>query len=318
MSCSCAQDCTDHTGGSTGDQPPPVPTPAPPQHVVESDGVSCALTRIDACDPAQGNHTQAGLKAWTTMYYYDADNNLEEFNIAAMNGMSGERGPSVLPACVAEQLNVIVLMDRCRPGTRGCEANDNYDREVTGIIDADGNPVNPRFTGAKWLQLLPDTAAGKWLELDANMQPMRAPVSVNANANTSWAGAAWTVDGPCVVSGNCVSSPNFPSQYDNNGNCVMTLHVEGSLEILAFEIEHGYDYVQIGGQPFSGQLLGDGQMLGEYDSPEGARVHAGDSVTFHSGVCTVVCGLIVDADTYFCSCRWFGAIRWLQHVFGVA
>lgn len=96
-------------------------------------------------------------------------------------GWTAESGqgapPTVLSAaasgpvsCVGEYINLVVLIDRCRSRTAGCDSSDRH--EVIGVIDADGNSVSGIFTGAKRLQLLPPGSAGRWLVLDDSMQPL--------------------------------------------------------------------------------------------------------------------------------------------------
>jgi hypothetical protein len=71
------------------------------------------------------------------MLYYDADNNLEQFDVGTLNGMmDNASGPA---SCVAAHLmNVIVLVDRCRSSTHDCLTADPF--ELMGIVDADGLP----------------------------------------------------------------------------------------------------------------------------------------------------------------------------------
>ena len=171
-------------------------TDCPYQHPVGTDGTpisappllgpaeACQLSRNKTCPQAAA--ATGEVKAWTMIHYFDADNNLEPYKVAAMNRMADIR-TSALPSCVMSSgINVVFLMDRCRPGTEGCSDGRACDRfsddrfcELDGIVDADGNPVNPRFTGAKWLQLLPAGSDGKWLELDADLRPMQAILSAS-------------------------------------------------------------------------------------------------------------------------------------------
>ena len=255
--------------GTDVDCAPADPSASRPSNVCPAD---------DAC-PLAGSSERVRA-TWTEMLYYDADNNLEQFNVGTLNGLSsealggnvvvtsaGERtvegeyvpllaahkavagsevfaqekstggytglaifvshtsessrvwvladlGPSLSnitaswlysvesdarrppvsgwisehgdgpaptlattattgPAsCVGNHLNMVVLVDRCREDTEGCDRHDHH--EIIGIVDADGNSVNGIFTGAKRLQLLPPDSAGRWLDLDESMQPLHA------------------------------------------------------------------------------------------------------------------------------------------------
>ena len=55
----------------------------------------------------------------------------------------------------------------------------------------------------------------------------------------------------CNVSGNCVTSPNFPSSYEDNERCAF-LVPEGFIYASAFETEEHFDYLYIGGDKYDG------------------------------------------------------------------
>lgn len=137
------------------------------------------------------SHTADGIRAWvladlgpllndiTASVLYSVESNAARPPTSGWSSVTGD-GPAptltttaIGPAsCVGDYLNLVVLVDRCREDTSGCDSDDHH--EIIGIVDADGNSVRGIFTGAKRLQLLPPDAAGRWLDLDANMQPLHS------------------------------------------------------------------------------------------------------------------------------------------------
>ena len=58
--------------------------------------------------------------------------------------------------------------------------------------------------------------------------------------------------GPCTVSGECVSSPNYPSNYGNYESCTIAPRTDGFLSVVAFDTEYGYDTLTVDGTAYSG------------------------------------------------------------------
>ena len=52
---------------------------------------------------------------------------------------------------------------------------------------------------------------------------------------------AFTATGGCSVSGQCVTSPNYPSYYSNNQACTITPQVSGVLSVVSFYTENYFD-----------------------------------------------------------------------------
>jgi len=62
-------------------------------------------------------------------------------------------------------------------------------------------------------------------------------------------------DGPCNVNGDCLTSPNFPDNYDNDQYCLA--HVEGGSSnafTTTFSTEKKFDILMINGEEYSGDL----------------------------------------------------------------
>ena len=81
--------------------------------------------------------------------------------------------------------------------------------------------------------------------------------------------------GACTVASDatCFHSPNYPSNYDNNQQCTITVaaHEEVTLSVTAFTTELGYDYLTVNGFRYS-----------DTSGPEGVHVAAGSTIDFSS------------------------------------
>jgi hypothetical protein len=108
--------------------------------------------------------------------------------------------------------------------------------------------------------------------------------------------------GLCTVASDatCFRSPNYPSRYNHNDNCAITVtaHEAVTLSVTAFETDWG-DYLTVAGVPYQGT-----RYLGT-SGPDGVEVAAGASITFTSdsyGTRTgfEVCGACLRAPTH----RW--------------
>ena len=60
------------------------------------------------------------------------------------------------------------------------------------------------------------------------------------------------VSGPCVVSGQCVHSAHYPSDYGDYERCTLQPARGQPLQVEAFNTEQGYDYLTINGVEYSG------------------------------------------------------------------
>ena len=60
------------------------------------------------------------------------------------------------------------------------------------------------------------------------------------------------VSGPCVVSGQCVHSAHYPSDYGDRERCTLQPARNQSLRVEAFNTETGFDYLTINGVGYSG------------------------------------------------------------------
>ena len=68
---------------------------------------------------------------------------------------------------------------------------------------------------------------------------------------------AFAVDGPCQLQGGCVTSPNYPKNYDDAKTCTITVATTGAVRTTAFNTEVDYDVlITPNGDIFSGDLSG--------------------------------------------------------------
>jgi hypothetical protein len=79
--------------------------------------------------------------------------------------------------------------------------------------------------------------------------------------------------GLCTFSGNCIRSPNYPSNYNADDYCAFTVGDHYSLTATSFELETCCDSLTIGGLPFTGT-----------EFPSGLTVKPNDSIVFDSDV----------------------------------
>ena len=81
--------------------------------------------------------------------------------------------------------------------------------------------------------------------------------------------------GLCTVASDatCFRSPNYPSSYDDNQQCTITVaaHEEVTLSVTAFDTEVGWDKLTVNGVQYSGST-----------GPEGVQVAAGSTITWTS------------------------------------
>ena len=82
--------------------------------------------------------------------------------------------------------------------------------------------------------------------------------------------ASFTSDGSCTVSGDCISSPNFPQPYSNSQQRTITANMPGKLSVTDFQTERNFDYLSINDVGYSGSGI-------EY-SPDGVRVETSTSI----------------------------------------
>merc|ERR1719245_3009531 len=62
----------------------------------------------------------------------------------------------------------------------------------------------------------------------------------------------WTVSGSgCTVVGNCIQSKNHPGNYGNNEACTIKAN-NVAFTVEAFDTESRYDFLTVGGVPYSG------------------------------------------------------------------
>merc|ERR1740130_845238 len=75
--------------------------------------------------------------------------------------------------------------------------------------------------------------------------------------------------GSCTLSGDCIRTPNYPSDYPANGNCDFTTLAAGTVSTTAFNTESNYDKLIIGQTYYSGTT-----------GPSGVSVTSGEQMTW--------------------------------------
>ena len=87
-------------------------------------------------------------------------------------------------------------------------------------------------------------------------------------------------EGDCVVAGDCVSSPNWPEDYDAYTECTIVPESDGWLDVAGFDL-HGswysdycYDHLTVNGVQYCGE--------GVHAGPQGVAVTDSTSITFIS------------------------------------
>jgi hypothetical protein len=62
------------------------------------------------------------------------------------------------------------------------------------------------------------------------------------------------LDGTCEIEAECVVSPNFPGAYRNSDSCTIEITAEQGmkLSVMQFSTEHGFDYLYVNGNGYSG------------------------------------------------------------------
>jgi hypothetical protein len=73
----------------------------------------------------------------------------------------------------------------------------------------------------------------------------------------------------CTVVDNCMYSPNYPSNYNDNDSCEFSVITGTRLNVVAFQLESCCDYVYVGGVGYNGAT-----------GPSNVYVSSGDSITF--------------------------------------
>ena len=76
-----------------------------------------------------------------------------------------------------------------------------------------------------------------------------------------------------VSDATCFRSPNYPSYYDVNQQCNITVaaHEQVTLSVAAFDTESGYDFLTVNDVQYD-----------HLSGPDGVQVAAGASITFIS------------------------------------
>ena len=75
----------------------------------------------------------------------------------------------------------------------------------------------------------------------------------------------------CTAEGACVKSPHYPDDYDRFDDCVIDVEKDGVLDVEAFDLEDGYDFLTVNGANYTGT-----------NGPDGVAVKAGDEMEFKS------------------------------------
>merc|ERR1712086_934643 len=80
--------------------------------------------------------------------------------------------------------------------------------------------------------------------------------------------------GSCTLSGDCIRTPNYPSNYPANGNCGFTTLAAGTVSTTAFNTESYYDKLWIG------PTYSSGTYYSGTTGPSGVSVTSGQQMTW--------------------------------------
>ena len=93
-----------------------------------------------------------------------------------------------------------------------------------------------------------------------------------------------------IVTSTCISSPNYPSDYDHSSDCQFTVNYAVALDVIAFDVEAPagsscYDYVQLRvvGETSDTQYCGDTGPVGVQVDPSQPIQWIADSSIRRSG-----------------------------------
>jgi len=114
-----------------------------------------------------------------------------------------------------------------------------------GKIPTTGVPIT-------WTSDYSVTSAGWKICLPATQT--EAPTTTTTTTAAPTMPPAWNVTkGACAVDGNCVTSPNFPSNYSVNQGCSISVQENGkAISVGSFQTERNYDKLFVNGEAFSG------------------------------------------------------------------
>ena len=101
---------------------------------------------------------------------------------------------------------------------------------------------------------------------------LRAGLVLCALVRFARSDTAFLTTGDCSASESCVSSPNYPLDYDDYGTCTITPQVSGVLSVTNFSTEAGYDQLMIDGVVYDGTA-----------GPEDVSVSPNTNMSWHAG-----------------------------------
>ena len=85
-----------------------------------------------------------------------------------------------------------------------------------------------------------------------------APTPAPTVAPTPSPTSAISVVGPCDVFGDCVQSPNYPSNYGSSQSCTIGFRSDGTIYVDEFVTEYHFDKLILDGTTYSGATSPDG------------------------------------------------------------
>ena len=117
-----------------------------------------------------------------------------------------------------------------------------------------------------------NTAAGDGGAISATSTSTVLITSATSATSNASSAPAFATTGDCVVTDECISSPNYPNDYGNSEACTITpQRSKIVLSVTSFETESCCDYMTIDGVQYQGT-----------SGPDGVVVTPGTSMTWYS------------------------------------
>jgi len=112
--------------------------------------------------------------------------------------------------------------------------------------------ANPAYPGV-WSRVAYNS---DWITQNSGVQPVvpnPTPAPPPTPEPPTPAPGTWELTGSgCQMTGQCISSLNYPANYGNNEECSVQLYGDIPFTVEAFNTESRYDFLRIGGTSYSG------------------------------------------------------------------
>jgi len=215
-------------------------------------GTVCLPTASDVV----GAHRNCHVTGWGTLYSGGPlPSLLQEAPVETLNNencSASYDGSITSDMLCAQGTTVHGVTDACQGDSGGplvCDAGDGH-YVLQGVTSWGQGCAEKEFPGV-YSRV---TSALDWIHASMAPSPPPPPVSFD--------GSMWVVTaGPCKMDEEaCISSPGYPSDYNNSAPCTIAVNSSSAvpIEVVHFETENMYDNLLVDCTPYSGQLGPDG------------------------------------------------------------